>query len=66
MNISADALGCFAQVLAAQARVLGMEAENKHREACGNSIAYDLSAFFGEAELIEQYAQRLFSLGSQP
>ncbi|KRA74238.1 hypothetical protein ASD78_12145 [Lysobacter sp. Root667] len=65
MNITPDALGHFALVLAAQARVLGMEAENKHREACGNAIAYDLSAFFGEADVIEQHARQLFELGAQ-
>ena len=40
---------CFSLMLAAQARVLGMQAENAQREACGEAPAYVEKDFAVEA-----------------
>ena len=40
-------------LLAAQARVLGMQAENEARKAKGDSPAYDETSFFQEALFME-------------
>mgnify|MGYP003576261551 CR=1 FL=1 len=47
----------FAMLLACQARVFGMVAENDARKARGDSPAYDESAFFAEALNIETIAR---------
>lgn len=47
---------CFGHMLAAQARVAAMQAENAWRKSCGNAPAYDGDAFFSEANLLEQLA----------
>lgn len=47
----------LARILACQARVLGMQAENAWRESCGNSIAYTEEQFFAEAEMLENLAR---------
>lgn len=46
-------------ILAASARVEGMKAENQHRLACGNSIAYGEEAFGIEANHIETLAREI-------
>jgi len=47
---------CFALIVATQARIEGMKAENAHRLECGNSIAYGEEAFNIEAFQLEQLA----------
>jgi hypothetical protein len=38
--VSPQLVGLLAAIFAAQSRVLGMQAENAHRAACGASPAY--------------------------
>ena len=45
---------CFGLMLAAQARVAGMQAENAQREACGEASAYVEKDFAIEAFELEQ------------
>ncbi len=52
---------CLALMLAAQARVAGMQAENAWRESCGNALAYDGDAFFTEANFLEQLAVQVIN-----
>lgn len=47
--MNAQLVGLQAEVLACQARVLGMQAENAHRAACGESPAYREDAFVNES-----------------
>lgn len=56
----------FAMVLAAYARVQGMVAENAHREACGNSVAYGEEAFAIEAAQMEDLAREIAENGWRP
>jgi hypothetical protein len=44
----------MANIVAAQARIEGMKAENVKREADGYAPAYDVNAFFVEANLLDQ------------
>lgn len=53
------ALSQLGFILAAQARVLGMQAENSYRLACGESIAYGEAEFSVEAAHIEACAQEI-------
>lgn len=50
-------MSAVAEMHAVNARVAGMIAENAHREACGNSVAYGEEAF-------ERCAQQLGALAS--
>lgn len=52
--MSPESVRCFALIVAAQARIAGMQAENQHRLACGDSIAYGEDAFNIEADFLEQ------------
>lgn len=45
---------CFGHMLAAQARVLGMLAENSQRDTCGEAPAYVEKDFAIEAFQLEQ------------
>lgn len=45
-----------AEVAACNARILGMEAENKIREIEGKALAYDEKAFLVEADSLAFYA----------
>lgn len=47
----------FGMILAANARVQAMVAENQHRLSCGNSIAYGEEAFSAEANWMEDLAR---------
>lgn len=51
--MSAQLVAILAAIFAAQARIAGMQAENQHRVACGNSIAYGEDAFGHEAQHLE-------------
>lgn len=53
----------LAQVYAANARVLGMQAANFQRQAQGLSVAYTEDHFQGEAAHLEYLAQRVINLG---
>lgn len=56
----------FAQVLACQARVAGMMAENLHRQECGESIAYGEEHFFAEAKTMEDLSMEIQQDGWRP
>lgn len=47
----------LAEISAANARVAGYTAENAYRVACGNSPAYDNTAFDNEAKGLETIAE---------
>ena len=49
-------LAIHAQILAANARVLGMQAENMQRAAVGNSMAYGEAAFLCESDYLQTLA----------
>lgn len=51
--MNAQAAAAFAQVLAAQARILGMQAENNARAARGDAPAYDEAPFMQEASYMD-------------
>ncbi|ATS92266.1 hypothetical protein [Stenotrophomonas phage DLP4] len=53
-------------ILAANARVLGMQAENQHRLSLGQSIAYDDAAFNVEADQMEAAAREVANWGHLP
>ena len=55
----------FGMILAAHARVQAMVAENQHRLACGNSIAYGEDAFCAEAAQMEDLAREIGAYGWQ-
>jgi len=52
---------CFGHMLAAQARVLGMVAENEQRKACGESPAYVESDFAVEAFQLDQLSVQVIN-----
>lgn len=54
--MSPQLVGILAAIFAAQARVAGMQAENAHRVACGNSPSYGEEAFQIEAHHMEVLA----------
>lgn len=60
-------LSLQAELLATQAQVNGMIAENTHREACGNSVAYGEEAFEAKAAELRaisaQFHQLAHSMG---
>ena len=50
--MSAELVSILAQIMACQAQVLGMQADNMQREACGESMAWVFDDFaVTEAEL---------------
>lgn len=49
----------FGFLLACQARVFGMVAENEARKARGEGPAYDESSFFAEANTIDTIARQI-------
>ena len=51
----------MAQIIASQARVIGMQAKNTHRLSLGYSIAYDEDSFFGEAKLMEELGNHIIN-----
>lgn len=54
--MSPETARCFALMLAAQARIAGMQAENAHSINCGNGIRYGEDAFAIEAFQLDQLA----------
>lgn len=54
--MNANLVSILAQIAASQARVAGMQAENAHRAACGNSPAYGEDAFGHEAQFLDRLA----------
>lgn len=58
--------GQFAFVLAAQARVAGMTAENQQREALGQSMAYTSHDFYLEARTMEDLGREIMENGWRP
>jgi len=59
------AIANLARILACNARVEGMKAENAHRDACGQSVAYGEEAFLAEANELERLAQDTLTWGWQ-
>ena len=57
--MDAHTVRILGSILAASARVEGMKAENQHRLACGNSIAYGEEAFAIEANHLESLAREI-------
>ena len=57
--------GKFGIILAANARVKGMVAENMQRQALGQSMAYTSSDFEAEAMIIEDAARDIMNNGWQ-
>ena len=51
--MSNEQLQILALILAANARVVGMQAANQQRSACGESVAYTEDHFQGEASHLE-------------
>jgi hypothetical protein len=51
--MSPQLVGILAQIAASNARVAGMQAENAHRAACGNSPSYGEDAFNHEAQHLD-------------
>lgn len=49
----------FANILACQARIEGMKAENQQRIQCGESVAYDANAFYYEAQTLDTLANEM-------
>jgi len=49
----------FGQILAVNARVLGMQALNMQRAAVGASMAYGDDSFFAEADNLDRLARSL-------
>lgn len=58
--------GKYALVLAAQARVAGMTAENPQREALGQSMAYTSHDFELEARTMEELGREILESGWRP
>lgn len=54
--MSKELVQILALITAAQARIAGMQAENQHRLACGNAVAYADEAFGVEADNLERLA----------
>lgn len=52
--MSPQLVGILAAIFAAQARIAGMQAENAHRAACGDSPAYGDEAFGAEADQLDR------------
>ena len=52
--MSPQLVGLLAAIFAGQARVLGMQAQNAHRAACGDSPAYTDEAFSIEAAHLDR------------
>lgn len=52
--MNSQLVGILAAIYASNARVLGMQAENAHRAACGESPAYGEEAFGIEATHLER------------
>jgi len=48
------------------AAIKGMEAENKQREVCGNSMAYDDNCFHAEGRKLEALAAELGYTEAKP
>lgn len=61
--MNAHQLGLFAHVLAEQARIEGMKAENMHRMNIGESIAYGEDAFNASADEIDRLAREIIQQG---
>jgi hypothetical protein len=55
--VSPELVAVLAQILAQQALVLGMQADNKQREAVGGSMAYTGADFGVHAAELERLAQ---------
>lgn len=55
--MSPQLLAIQAEIFAAQARVLGMQAENDQRKACGDSPAYREDDFSNEASGLQHLAE---------
>ncbi len=53
-------------ILAAQARVLGMQAENQQRAVQGESMAYTYHDFSAEADQMEAAAREVATWGHLP
>lgn len=51
----------LAQIYAAQARVIGMQAANQQRAYTGDAVAYTEDHFQGEAAHLEYLAQRVLN-----
>lgn len=47
-------LQLLALIMAANSRVIGMQAANQQREAQGDSVAYTEDHFYGEAVYLEE------------
>lgn len=65
MSVNSHGLAAFVNAMACNARVLGMQAENSHRQACGNSPAYGEDAFNIEARVMDEYATQIRENGWQ-
>lgn len=61
--MSSAQLQVLALILASQARVLGMQADNALREACGESPAYVAGHFLEEAQHLEQLSIQAINNG---
>lgn len=55
--MDAHQIRIFGQMLACNARVLGMHAANEHRRILEQSPAYDEQHFFDEAMALEQLSR---------
>lgn len=60
--MTAYAASVLVDAMVVQARIEGMKAENAHREACGQGVAYGEEAFFGESDTLAHFAGVLRSL----
>ncbi len=54
-----------ARMLACQADMLGMEAENEYRKRCGNQVAYTEMAFQSVADELREIARAFENLDRQ-
>lgn len=55
-------MSAVAEMHAVNARVAGMIAENAHREACGNSVAYGEEAFEACAKQLSALSTTMHSI----
>lgn len=53
------ALQAFGHILAENARVQGMVAENMQRQACDQSMAYSEDSFATSAEIMESWINKM-------
>ena len=62
VRFMSQAMCLFAEAMAIEANIKGMEAENKWREHCGNSIAYAYDSFAIKEVELQEIAMKLRNL----